>query len=491
MVASVPAVRRADKSGGDDGRRWLMLAVLLVGQFMGLLDVLIVNVAMPAIGADLHASGASLQLVVGGYTVAYAMSLITGARLGDLYGRRRMYRLGVIVFTAASLVCGFAPDTLTLVVFRFVQGAGAAVMVPQIMSLIQLRFSGRARAQALSAYGVVLSAGAVVGLVVGGVVVSADLLGATWRPVFLVNVPLGVLLTVLVPRVIPADGPDGGRRLDVRGLAIAAPAVVLVVLPLVLGHELGWPLWTLAGLAAGAALAVVFVLVERRTAARGGDPLLNLDVVRAPGFVPGLGALACMQLTYGGFLFVFTLHLEAGLGDSAVRTGLAYVPMSVTFGLSGFFWRKLPEGSQPWLAPAGLVMCGLAFLGVAAGGPLTWVALAVDGVGMGLSTGPLLTQSLVRVTPRTAADASGLLTTTMQLGQVLGVAVFGTVFLSLWDSLRERPAVLAEGHASAAALSTTAWWLALLALAGVAPAVLLSRTLTRARRRTSPVSETS
>src|ERR1700721_1997050 len=161
----------------------LMLAVLLLGQFMCIIDVLVVNVAMPSIAASLHASGASLQLVVGGYTIAHAMLLITGARLGDRYGRRRVYQAGVITFTAASLACTLAPDRQALVAFRFAQGAGAAALVPQVFSLIQLRFTGPARARALSAYAAVLSAGAVAGLVLGGVVVSANLFGLGWRPV--------------------------------------------------------------------------------------------------------------------------------------------------------------------------------------------------------------------------------------------------------------------------------------------------------------------
>src|SRR5689334_10373722 len=224
---------RALAAGAPPGHRWLMLAVLLGGQFMALIDAFVVNVAMPSIGADLHASGAALQLVVGGYSAAYAMLLITGARLGSRYGLRRMYLLGVVLFTAASLACGLAPDSGVLIAARCAQGAAAAVLVPQIMSVIQMRFEGAARATALSAWGVVLATGAVVGVILGGILVSADLFGATWRPVFLVNVPFGVLLAVLVPRVVPADPPrarhtgPGSRRLDLRGLAIAAPAACL------------------------------------------------------------------------------------------------------------------------------------------------------------------------------------------------------------------------------------------------------------------------
>jgi MFS family permease len=184
FMTSISVQESAVASGGTQGRaRWVMLAVLLVGQFMALLDVTIVNVAMPTIGRSFHASGAELQLVVAGYTVSYAMLLITGARLGDLIGRRRMFLLGVGVFTLASLACGLAPDIGVLIGARFVQGAGAAAMMPQIMTVIQLRFSGAARARALSAYTAVLSSGFVAGQVIGGALVTADLFGSAWRPV--------------------------------------------------------------------------------------------------------------------------------------------------------------------------------------------------------------------------------------------------------------------------------------------------------------------
>lgn len=479
--------RPAGSTARKGGRLWLMLAVLLLGQFMGLLDVTIVNVAVPTIGADLHASGASLQLVVGGYTVAYAMLLITGARLGDLYGRRRMYLLGAVVFTLTSLICGIAPNSATLIAARFVQGAGAAVMVPQIISVIQVRFEGRARAKALSAYGVILSVGALAGLVLGGVLVNANVLNASWRPVFLVNVPLGILLVALVPRLVPADEPRGTRQLDVAGLAIAVPAVVLVVLPLVLGHETGWPVWTFGCVAAGIVLAAVFVLVERRLAARGGDPLLNLAVLRAPGMVSGLGTLICMQVAYGGFMFTLALHLQEGLADSALRAGLTFAPVAGVFGLVGFYWRALPARLHHALPPAGLAICVAGYVGVAAGfhdgtqdSPLLWTALVVCGAGMGLTLSPLLAQALAHVPPTKTADASGLLTTTMQLGQVVGVAAFGTVYLSLATPFPRLP--LARAHTSAHAMSTSAEWMAVLSVVGVVGGLALARAVRRSKR---------
>jgi len=371
-------------------------------------------VAMPSIGTGLHASGASLQLVVGGFTIAYAMLLITGARLGDRCGRRRMYLIGVITFTVASLACALAPDSRVLVAFRLVQGAGAAFLIPQVFSLIQLQFSGQARARALSAYAAVLSAGAVAGLVLGGLLVSANLFGAGWRPVFGVNVPIGIVLTWLVPRLVPAGEPPGPgrtRRLDLTGLLLAAASVLLIVLPLVLGPEAGWPPWSWGCLAAGAILGAVFVLAERRVAAHGGDPLLNMTVLTAPGLPSGLVALAFTQIAYGGLLFAFTLYLQDGLGEGAMRAGLTYLPLATTFGLAGFCWRRLPSWGRRITVPLGLFVTAAAYLGLAAdvqagppGGAGLWAWLAAVGLGMGLSVSPLLTQSLAHVPAARAAD---------------------------------------------------------------------------------------
>jgi MFS family permease len=452
--------------------RWLMLAVLLLGQFMCIIDVLVTNVAMPSIAASLHASGASLQLVVGGYTVAYAMLLVTGARLGDRYGRRRLYLAGAGVFTAASLACALAPDSQALIAFRLVQGAGAAVLVPQVFSIIQLTFTGQARARALSAYAAVLSAGAVAGLVLGGVVVNADLFGTGWRPVFAVNVPIGIVLAIAVPRLVPPDEPVSGppRKLDLAGLATAAGSVLLIVLPLVLGREAGWPAWCPGCVAAGLVLAGCFVLIERRVTARGGDPLLNLAVLRAPALPSGLVTLAATQVGYGGLLFAYTLHLQAGLGQSALRAGASYLPMAAVFGLTGYHWRRLPAPARRFVIPAGLAAGAAAYLALAAGlhtgnSALTWTGLAAVGLGLGLSVSPLLTQSLTHVPAARAADASGLLTTTVQLSQLLGVAVIGSVYLSR----ATRPA------ASAGAMSVTACCLAALSAAGLLAAALMTR----------------
>jgi EmrB/QacA subfamily drug resistance transporter len=476
-MTTTPDIRVSPRPAEAGARgRWPMLIVLLAGQFMALLDVTIVNVAMPTMGADLGASGSALQLIVAGYTVAYAMLLITGARLGDLWGRRRMYLIGLSVFTLSSLLCGLAPDETTLVVARFVQGAGAAMLVPQIMSMIQVRFGGPARATALSAYSAVIAVGAIVGLVLGGLLVQADLLGLGWRPVFLVNVPAGLVVAALVPRLVPADGPRGTRRLDLAGLVVGSLSVFLVVLPLVLGHEQRWPAWTFVSIAAGLVLAAVFVLVERRVP----DPLLRLDVLRSPGLRTGMAALAAGMTAYGGFLFMFTLHLQGGLGDSALRASLVFAPAGITFGLFGFYWRRFPARVHHLLTPVGFGLAVVAYLIIAEalrdgghGGALVQVGLLLFGAAMGGAFSPLLTNALVNVPLAEAADASGLLTTTVQLGQVIGVATFGSLFLTL--------AGHAGPHPSASALTSTLLGLAVTLGLGVVAAVGLTRTIVRAR----------
>ncbi|MEV5715194.1 MFS transporter [Amycolatopsis mediterranei] len=470
MTLTTPAPATPDRAARPDRRPWFMLAVLLLGQFMALLDVTVVNVAMTDIRTDLHASGAALQLVVSGYTVGYAMLLITGARLGELFGRRRLFVTGVVAFTVCSLLCGFAPDAVTLIVARIAQGAGAALMMPQVISVIQAQFSGPARAKALSAYTAVISVAFVAGQVLGGVLVGADLFGTGWRPIFLVNVPIGVLVAALALRLVPGGAAQAGRRLDLAGLALAVPAVVLVVLPLVLGHETGWPVWTFVSLAAGLLLAVLFVVVERRVR----DPLVNLGVLRVRGVAPGLAALATGVASYGGFLFCVALHLQAGLGETALAAGLSMAPGGVVFGVCGFFWHKLPVRVHAALTPCGYVGSAVAYalLGVSLkdggnGGALFFAALLLFGLSMGLAFGSLMAHALTHVPLESAADASGLLTTTLQLGQVVGVATFGSLFLTL------------AGGSSAHAITTTMTWAAALLLVGAGFAVALARASAR------------
>ena len=458
--------RIAPQSRRPDG---LVLAVVLAGQFMAILDVSIVNVALPTLRTDLHASGAGLQLIVAGYILSYAVLLISGARLGGIAGHRRMFLFGLAGFTLASLACGLAPGTPTLIAFRFLQGAGAALMTPQVMSMIQQNFSGAARARALGFFSAVIAGGVVAGQVAGGLLISADLFGTGWRAVFLVNVPIGVLLLVAGLRILPTETkhPGAGTGLDLPGLLVVSPAVLLFVMPLILGHELGWPVWTVASLVASVALFGIFVAVEGRGAVRGGRPLISGRVLRAPGLIPATGVLLIGPATWGAFLFTTTLHLQGDLRMSPLKSGVAFVPCVVAFGLVGLNWQRLPARWHPRLVPAGFALAAAAYLfvGPLAGGGVRYELLTVL-IGLGLGVMPIvITVALEHVPIEEAADASGLLLTVVQLGQVVGVATIGTLFLALGgDAGSTRDAEYGTG-----------WALAAAALVASASALLLAR----------------
>lgn len=468
------AGRRAAERGPRPGA---VLAIVLTGQLMAVLDATIVNVAVPSMHADLHASGAGLQLVVAGYTIAYAVLLVTGARLGDILGHRRMFRAGVLLFTLASLGCGLAPSAGLLIGLRFVQGVGAAVMIPQVLSLIQRTYSSPGpRARAMSLYATVISGGAVLGQVVGGLLISADLFGTTWRPIFLVNVPVGVLV-LMFGRMLPGGRDVSGRALDLPGLLVLTPAVLAVVLPLVLGQPLGWPVWGWVLLAASVAGFASLGFVEHRVALRGGQPILPRALLGLPGVAAGICGLFASMVTFGGWLFGFALQLQDGLGDSALRAGLTFAPAAVAFALVSLSWQRLPARFHAGLAVAGFVVNGLGVLALGllfrsggTGGWWAYVAAVVLGAGMAAAFGPLMTRVLSRVPVAIAADASGVIVTVNQLGIVVGIATFGTLYLNLAGRLPAAPSgafTLSSAHAYLA----TSLALAGLALAGAALAM--------------------
>lgn len=429
-------LRRGAASGPRPGA---VLAVVLTGQLMAVLDGNIVNVAIPSMHADLHASGAGLQLIVAGYTIAYAVLLVTGARLGDILGHRRMFRGGVLLFTLASLGCGLAPTSGVLVGLRFVQGVGAAVMIPQVLSLIQRTYPAPGpRARAMSIYATVISGGAVLGQVVGGLLISADLFGSAWRSIFLVNVPFGILVLAFTG-MLPAGRFDGVRSLDLPGLLVLTPAVFAFVLPLVLGQPLGWPAWGWALLAASLVGFASLGFVEHRVALRGGQPILPRALLGLPGVAAGIAGLFALMMLFGGWLFAFALQLQDGLGKSALRAGLTFAPAAVAFALVSLNWQRLPARYHAALPVAGFVLngFGLVALGLlfrsGSDGSSFWVyaASAVAGAGMAAAFGALMTRVLSRVPVAIAADASGVVVTVTQLGIVVGVATFGTLYLNL------------------------------------------------------------
>ncbi|MEW2133720.1 MFS transporter [Streptomyces sp. NPDC005435] len=453
---------------------------MLTASFMAVLDVFIVNVAAPAIGTGLRASGSDLQLVIAGYTITYAVLLITGARLGDLLGHGRVHLAGLALFTAASAACGLASGVTALIVFRLVQGAGSALMIPQVLSLIQRTFTGEARGRALGAYAAVLAVGAAAGQIAGGVLVAADLFGTGWRPVFLVNVPVGAVLLLVGAKVLPLGAPDGreaARGLDVPGLVLLGASVSLLTVPLVLGQGEGWPLWAWLSLAASAVLFALFCGYESRLARRGGAPLIAPRVLRMPGMGLAVFRVLAVMSVNAGFLFALTLHFQGGLGFSALRAGLTFAPTAAVFGAVGLGWRALPRSWWPALAPAGFLLAGAGVVGVGlalrgghSGGAGLYAGCVCAGAGLALAFGPTFTGALATVRPEDAADASGLLATVNQLGQLIGVAAFGTLFLNRLESLG-----VPRAYTSAEAFSVTAWALAAAAVPAAVSGLVLRR----------------
>ncbi|WP_394434188.1 MFS transporter [Streptomyces sp. SGAir0957] len=473
--------KAAATDNGTAGRRGRLLAVVLTAQFMAVLDVFIVNVAAPTLRTELHASGAALQLVIAGYTITYAVLLITGARLGDLFGHRRAVLAGLALFTAASLACGLAGSSGQLIAFRMAQGAGSALMIPQVLSLIQRHSAGEARTRALGAYAAVLAVGAAAGQVLGGVLVSADLLGTGWRAVFLVNVPVGLALLALGHRELPRDGArraERARPLDLPGLVLLGGAVCLLTVPLVLGEEADWPLWSWLCLAGSVVVFALFCAYEAALARRGGAPLIAPRVLRVPGMGPAVLQIFAAMAVNAGFLFTLTLHLQSGLGYSALRGGLTFAPAAVVFGAVGLTWRRWPARGQRVLTPGGFVLAaagalgtGFALRGGGDGGLWLYVSFMTLGAGLSLGFSPTLTRALATVRPEEAADASGLLATVTQLGQLLGVAAFGALFLQRVET----------GGAPGAYTSADALLMCTYALAGAAALGAVSGLVRRRR----------
>jgi MFS family permease len=440
MSPSMTEANRIAHGGAEQaGAGRLALTALLGAMFLANVDVAIANIAAPSIRAGLHANGGELELVVSGYTLAYAVLLVTSARLGQVRGYRRMFLAGLLGFTAASAACGFAPDALFLVLARIASGGAAALMAAQVLTGIQLGFGGQARARALGLYTLVLSAGAVAGQSLGGLLISADLLGSTWRPAFLVNVPCGVVLLWLAWRYLPAGAIQRGRDpLDRPGVAALSAAMLLLVLPLILGQDEGWPAWTWVSLAASGAAFGALWRLERKGAARGGRPLVDPRLLARPPIGWGLASQAAATGTYFAILFTLALYLQSGLGKSAAYSGLALVSWVAAFGIPGPVLGRFPARARALAAPAGslLMAAGFAAIGATlltgdAGGLPLMALLGVTGLGLGTMFTGMLGHLTGSVTGEHAADVSGLFNTATRGGGVIGTAAFGTLYLAL------------------------------------------------------------
>ncbi|NRR32705.1 MFS transporter [Oxalobacteraceae bacterium] len=437
-----------------------MLPLLLAGQAMAAMDTAIVNVAAPALHEDLGISGALLQMVVAGYILAYAVFLITGARLGDDHGYRRLFIIGTALFTAASLACGLAPDTMFLVVARVIQGLGAALMVPQVLSLIQRQYEGQAKVRAIGFYSMILGLGAACGQLLGGIIITVDLFGLSWRPAFLLNVPIGLLLLAYAPRHLPAVRGLAPRQLDLVGVLLLSVSMLLMIVPLTFGNELGWGSWVALCLGAGALGLFGFVRYEQQLVRRGGAPLLDFKAIFAPGIRAGLSGVAIGFIGYGGWLFALALYLQDGLQLSAMTSGMVFTAYAGGFGSANLTWSRLPAPLLRWAPTTALLTLAASSLGFGACAytagwlPFAMVPLLlVTGACHGLSFGTLVNQMSLRVVPAQAPALSGLVSTSVQLSIVIGIATLGTLYLGLERVVGARNAISAVALAiSCAAL---------------------------------------
>jgi MFS family permease len=422
----------------------LGLVVLLSGVFLAMTDFFVVNVALADIGRDLSASTSALELVVAGYAVAYALGLVIGGRLGDAFGRRRLFVVGMAVFTLFSALCGLAWSPASLVTFRVLQGLSSALMVPQVLATLQATTSGHERNRALSAFGATGGLAAVFGQLGGGLIVAADLAGTGWRPVFLLNVPVGLVAIVLALKVLPDTRSDRPAAPDLTGTLLLGATVLALLVPLVEGRSQGWPVWGWVSLGLSVPLGIALLVAEDRIERAGRVPLLPPTLLRLPGVRHGLTIALPFFTGFGGFMFVYAELTQVVLGWTPLRAGLAITPMAVGFlGVSLSTSRLVPRWGRSVITFGGalqgvglVVLAGTVWSG---GTSLAPVALApgmlLAGTGQALVMSPLIGVVLSDVPAHSAGAGSGLFSTLQQSALALGVAVYGTVFLELLPRL--------------------------------------------------------
>jgi EmrB/QacA subfamily drug resistance transporter len=422
--------------------QWAALAVVLTGTFMVVLDFFIVNVAMPAMQSDLHAGTGAIEWVVAGYGLTFATFLITAGRLGDQLGRRRMFSLGLALFTLASAACGLAPSPAVLVVARLVQGLAAALLSPQVLSIIGVVYSGPDRVRAISIYGIVLGLAAVGGQLIGGVLVQADIASLGWRSCFLINVPIGLVALAIAARAVPESRVEGANRLDLVGTALITLGLVDIVLPLVEGRQHGWPAWTWLCLGAAPITLVLFAVHQRRLSRRGGVPLLDPALFRERAFSAGLVTQLVFFSSMASYFLVLALYLQQGRGLDALQAGLVFTILAAAYlvasayapGLTPRLGRRLPAiGGLLLAAGHGLLALSVADIGVGGSVALLFPGMLLEGAGMGLIITPLTSTVLGSLEPRNAGAAAGALSTMQQVGNALGVAVTGVIFFGAVD----------------------------------------------------------
>ena len=416
--------------------RWLILALVLVADVMDLIDSTVVNIAGPSIRIDLGGTDATLQWTLAGYTLAFAIGLVTSGRLGDIFGRQRMFVVGAVGFTLASLMCGLATDPTMLIAFRVVQGLFGAVMIPQGLAVLKGVFPPAESSKAFAAFGPVMGLSAVLGPLLAGVLINADLLGTSWRMIFFINLPLGVFAAVGALLVMPNFRVPGARWPDPISVTLVTVASALLIYPLVQGREHGWPAWAFVSMGVSLVLFGALALNERRSS----SPLIEPTLFGQRGFVGSLVVVVCFFGAFSGFILAFNLFLQLGLGFSPLRTSLTMVPwtLGTAVGAAVSGAALAPRFGRAVLR-AGIVIMSIGLLGIGltlhlTATPSIWQltpASVIAGIGCGFVFAPLFDIALAGVDQHSAGSASGLLNATQQFAGAIGVAALGTLFFQL------------------------------------------------------------
>ncbi|MGH3319520.1 MAG: MFS transporter [Streptosporangiaceae bacterium] len=419
---------------------WVVLAIVVSGAFMLLVDVSIVNVAIPSIQRELHATSGAIQLILAGYQLAFACVLITAGRLGDIHGRRRLFLIGLAGFTLASAAAGAAPSAYALVGARIVQGFLGGLMFPQVLSVIQVAFRPDERGRALGVFGAVIGVATVLGPLVGGALIYANVLGLGWRTIFYVNVPIGAAAYVAAHRWLRESRAPDAPRLDVPGVALVTVGLFMLILPIIEGRELGWPPWFFAVLAGSGVVLAVFARYELGKTRRRESPLVPMTLFGDRAFRTGLPLVFVFLLGLPAFFFTFTLYLQIGFGYSALQAGLISFPFAVASGTASFFSDRLARRLGKWVLSVGSLVaaCGMGAILLAVhvmGTDLNPWALSplllIGGAGLGTFIAPVITIVLSNVRASGAGSASGVLTTVQRVGGAVGVAVVGVLYFGL------------------------------------------------------------
>lgn len=407
---------------------------------MAQFDFFVVNVAAPSIRQDLHAGESGLELIVGGYAFAYAAALVLGGRLGDLFGHRRIFVLGILGFTVASALCSVVANEGELIAARLAQGLTAALMLPQVLAVISALTDATERPRAMAWYGVAAGAGSIAGQVFGGLLVTADVAGLGWRLIFLVNVPIGVIGALLARRVVPESGREAARSaLDPLGALGLAVALALALVPLAMGRAEGWPWWTWLSMIAAVPVLAATLWWQHTLRQRGGNPLLDLSLFRAPSFQSGFIAMFAFMAYFASYMFTLALLLQVGLKLDAFGAGLAFAPAGLGFSLTALLAPRLVRryGQAAISAGAVIAALGLGALGFVAatnagGDPVAWIVIcaAVISLGNGVVLPSLISTALRDVPLHHAGAAAGALTTGQQFASAVGVAGIGTLYFA-------------------------------------------------------------